>query len=76
MSTGRAITCDQCGVVKPYTYEDYNEFNIPEGWIRITARKPNRYSWGGESLSDVEDAGDFCSLSCASTWLYNIKFSE
>lgn len=76
MSTGRSITCDQCGTIQPYSSEDHNNCAIPEGWIRITARNPRRYGWGDSTFADFEDAGDFCSMSCSTTWIYKINFDE
>lgn len=77
MSTGRAITCDQCNKMQPFTDEDWTTLEIPSGWIRVSTRGPRRWNWTNTPHApNYVAAGDFCSVSCLSSWTYDIPFTD
>lgn len=77
MSTGRAITCDQCNKIQPYTDVDWKTLDIPSGWIRVSAREPRRWNWTTKPTAHgIIDEGDFCSVSCLTSWAYTIPFAD
>lgn len=77
MSTGRAITCDRCNKMQPFTDVDWKTLEVPSGWIRVSAHEPRRWNWTDESVATgIIEAGDFCSVSCLTSWAYAIPFNE
>ena len=75
MSTGRAITCDQCNKVEPFSDEDWMTLDIPSGWVRVTTREPRRWNWTSKpTATGLDTAVDLCSVSCLTSWSYSITF--
>lgn len=76
MSTGRAITCDRCNKMQPFTDEDWRSLEIPSGWIRVSTREPRRWNWTNTDAPDYVYYGDFCSVSCLNSWTYDIPWTD
>ena len=77
MSTGRAITCDQCNKIHPFSDEDWRTLEIPSGWIRVSTREPRRWNWTSKpNAPEYVAFGDFCSVSCLTSWTYDIPFAD
>lgn len=77
MATGRAITCDRCDKMQPFTDVDWKTLDVPAGWIRVSAREPRRWNWTNDPMAKgVIEACDFCSISCLTSWTYDIPFEN
>lgn len=75
MSTGRSITCDRCNQIMRMTEEEWRTMDVPSGWIRVNTVEPRRWNWTSEPVAEgfIQD-GDFCSVSCLTSWAYAIEF--
>ncbi|MFT6811248.1 MAG: hypothetical protein ACJA01_004496 [Saprospiraceae bacterium] len=48
--------------------EDFNDCNIPEGWISLTTNEPQNYSWGfGDSSRTIYNYGNYENASTSKT---------
>lgn len=77
MSVGRSITCDRCNKMMPVSEQEWRTMDVPSGWIRVNTIEPRRWNWTSEPVATgfIQD-GDFCSVSCLTSWAYSIEFAD
>ena len=76
MAISKSITCDRCERIRPISDTDevdLYDIGCAPGWIRLSVNNPRVNSWSGDNFIAQTFSIDVCSISCASSTLWDMQ---